>query len=153
MARIAGVDLPRDKRVEIGLIYLWSRQKTSQDILAQQGVNPDTRIKDLTEDEVNKIRALIDQEYVVGRRLTRSAINVKRLMEIGCYREYATSKRTSRCVDKRQRQMPGHAKGYKDCRKKEKVRRTAIMAVKRRQKREEEKSRILSEASAYQVEL
>ncbi|MGI6349972.1 MAG: 30S ribosomal protein S13 [Eubacteriaceae bacterium] len=88
MARIAGVDLPRDKRVEIGLTYIYGvGKKTSQDILAQTGVNPDTRIKDLTEDEVNKIRALIDQEYAVEGDLRREVqLNVKRLMEIGCYR-------------------------------------------------------------------
>ena len=88
MARIAGVDLPRDKRVEIGLTYIYGVGKRHpQDILAQTGVNPDTRIKDLTEDEVNKIRALIDQEYAVEGDLRREVqLNVKRLMEIGCYR-------------------------------------------------------------------
>ncbi len=88
MARIAGVDLPRDKRVEIGLTYIYGvGKKTSQNILAQTGVDPNTRIKDLTEDEVNKIRALIDQEYAVEGDLRREVqLNVKRLMEIGCYR-------------------------------------------------------------------
>lgn len=88
MARIAGVDLPRDKRVEIGLTYIYGvGKKTSQNILAQTGVDPNTRIKDLTEDEVNKIRALIDQQYAVEGDLRREVqLNVKRLMEIGCYR-------------------------------------------------------------------
>ncbi len=88
MARIAGVDLPRDKRVEIGLTYIYGvGKKTSQNILAQTGINPDTRIKDLTEDEVNKLRGIIDQQYVVEGDLRREVqLNIKRLMEIGCYR-------------------------------------------------------------------
>ena len=88
MARIAGVDLPRDKRVEIGLTYIYGvGKKTSQNILAQTGINPDTRIKDLTEDEVNKLRVIIDQQLVVEGDLRREVqLNVKRLMEIGCYR-------------------------------------------------------------------
>ena len=88
MARIAGVDLPRDKRVEIGLTYIYGIGRTkSNEILAKTGVNPDTRVKDLTEEEVIKIREVIDKEYKVEGDLRREqALNIKRLMEIGCYR-------------------------------------------------------------------
>lgn len=88
MARIAGVDLPREKRVEIGLTYIFGIGKTtSQKLLAQTGVNPDTRVKDLTEDEVNKLRDAIDKEYKVeGDRRREVSLNIKRLMEIACYR-------------------------------------------------------------------
>ncbi|NLC39767.1 MAG: 30S ribosomal protein S13 [Clostridiaceae bacterium] len=88
MARIAGVDLPRDKRVEIGLTYIYGiGKKTSKSLLAQININPDTRIKDLTEDEVNKIRSIIDSQCVVEGDLRREVqLNIKRLMEIGCYR-------------------------------------------------------------------
>ncbi len=88
MARIAGVDLPREKRVEIGLTYIFGIGRTkSNEILAKTGVNPDTRVKDLTEDEVIKIREVIDKEYKVEGDLRReTALNIKRLMEINCYR-------------------------------------------------------------------
>lgn len=88
MARIAGVDLPRDKRVEIGLTYIFGiGLPTSQKILKTAGVNPDTRIKDLTEDEVNKLRDIITHDYQVEGDLRRDiALNIKRLSEIGCYR-------------------------------------------------------------------
>ena len=88
MARIAGVDLPREKRVEIGLTYIFGIGRTkSNEILAKAGVNPDTRVKDLTEDEVIKIREVIDKEYKVEGDLRREqALNIKRLMEINCYR-------------------------------------------------------------------
>ncbi|MBR6252933.1 MAG: 30S ribosomal protein S13 [Clostridia bacterium] len=88
MARIAGVDLPREKRVEIGLTYIFGIGRTkSNEILAKTGVNPDTRVKDLTEDEVIKIREVIDKEYKVEGDLRREqALNIKRLMEINCYR-------------------------------------------------------------------
>lgn len=88
MARIAGVDLPRDKRVEIGLTYIYGiGLKTSQNILKETKINPDTRVKDLTEDEVNKLRIMIDQQCVVEGDLRREVqLNIKRLMEIGCYR-------------------------------------------------------------------
>lgn len=88
MARIAGVDLPREKRVEIGLTYIYGiGLKSSQKILAQNGVNPDTRVKDLTDAEVNKLRETIDAEYTVEGDLRRQlALDIKRLMEIGCYR-------------------------------------------------------------------
>ena len=80
MARIAGVDLPKEKRVEIGL-------STSQKILATTGINPDTRIKDLTEDEVNEIRNYVNKNLMVEGDLRRDvALNIKRLVEIGCYR-------------------------------------------------------------------
>ena len=89
MARIAGVDLPREKRVEIGLTYIYGIGRTkSNEILKASGVNPDTRVKDLTEDEVIKIREVIDKNgYKVEGDLRReTALNIKRLMEIGCYR-------------------------------------------------------------------
>ncbi len=88
MARIAGVDLPRDKRVEIGLTYIYGiGLKSSQKILAQTGINPDTRVKDLTDAEVNSLRETIDSEYTVEGDLRRQvALDIKRLMEIGCYR-------------------------------------------------------------------
>ncbi len=88
MARIAGVDLPREKRVEIGLTYIFGIGRTrSSEILAKTGVNPDTRIRDLTDDEISKLRDIIEKEYAVEGDLRREiALNIKRLMEIGCYR-------------------------------------------------------------------
>ena len=88
MARIAGVDLPRDKRVEIGLTYIYGIGRTSSNrILAQAGVNPDTRVRDLTDDEVKKIAAVMDETQTVEGDLRREiAMNIKRLQEIGCYR-------------------------------------------------------------------
>lgn len=88
MARIAGVDLPREKRVEIGLTYIYGiGLKCSQKILSQTGINPDTRVKDLTEADVSKLREVIDAEYTVEGDLRRQlALDIKRLMEIGCYR-------------------------------------------------------------------
>lgn len=88
MARIAGVDLPKEKRVEIGLTYIYGIGLTSsQKILAKVGINPDTRIKDLTDDQVNDIRKVIDESYKVEGDLRREvALNIKRLTEIGCYR-------------------------------------------------------------------
>ena len=88
MARIAGVDLPREKRVEIGLTYIYGiGLESSKKILAEAGVNPDTRVKDLTDEEVNSLREVIDKEYTVEGDLRRQvALDIKRLMEIGCYR-------------------------------------------------------------------
>lgn len=88
MARIAGVDLPREKRVEIALTYIYGIGRPSADkILQETGINPDTRVKDLTEDEVNKLRECIDKNYIVEGDLRRNiALSIKRLMEIGCYR-------------------------------------------------------------------
>ncbi len=87
MARIAGVDLPREKRVEIGLTYIYGIGKvTSQAILANTGVNPDTRIKDLTEEEVNNLRKAIDEYTVEGDLRREIALNIKRLRDIRCYR-------------------------------------------------------------------
>ena len=88
MARIASVDLPREKRIEVALTYIYGiGLKSSQKILAKNGINPDTRVKDLTEDEVNKLRETIDAEYTVEGDLRRQvALDIKRLMEIGCYR-------------------------------------------------------------------
>lgn len=88
MARIAGVDLPRDKRVEIALTYIFGLGKpSSQAILAETGINPDTRVRDLTEEEVNKLREAIDKQFKVEGDLRREvSLNIKRLMEIGAYR-------------------------------------------------------------------
>ena len=88
MARIAGVDLPRDKRVEIGLTYILGiGLSSSQQILAKTGVNPDTRVRDLTEDEVQKIREVIGSDYKVEGDLRRdTALNIKRLIEVNSYR-------------------------------------------------------------------
>ena len=88
MARIAGVDLPNEKRVEYGLTYVYGiGVASSRKILAEAGINPDTRVKDLTEDEVAKLRDIIDAEYTVEGDLHREvALNIKRLQEIGCYR-------------------------------------------------------------------
>lgn len=88
MARIAGVDLPRDKRVEIGLTYIFGIGRSrSNEILAKAGIDPDTRVKDLTEEEVSKLRHIIDNEYIVEGDLRREiALNIKRLKDINCYR-------------------------------------------------------------------
>jgi small subunit ribosomal protein S13 len=88
MARIAGVDLPRDKRVVIALTYIFGiGNTTAQKIVAQTGVNANTRVRDLTEDEVSKIRDAIDKNLKVEGDLRREiALNIKRLIEIGCYR-------------------------------------------------------------------
>ena len=88
MARIAGVDLPRDKRVEIGLTYIYGiGLVTSQEILENTGINSDTRVKDLSEEEVIRLREAIDRDYVVEGDLRREVgLNIKRLQEIGCYR-------------------------------------------------------------------
>ena len=88
MARISGVDLPREKRVDIGLTYIYGIGRTSANrILAEAGVNPDTRVKDLTDDEVKKLAAVIaDTQTVEGDLRREIAMNIKRLQEIGCYR-------------------------------------------------------------------
>lgn len=87
MARIAGVDLPREKRVEIGLTYIFGiGRATSKKILNTTGINPDTRVKDLTEDEVQQLRTEIDKRPVEGDLRREVALNIKRLKEINCYR-------------------------------------------------------------------
>ena len=88
MARIAGVDLPREKRIEIGLTYIYGIGRVSSNrILAEANVDPDTRVRDLTDDEVKSIAEVIDAEYMVEGDLRREiALNIKRLQEIGCYR-------------------------------------------------------------------
>ena len=88
MARIAGVDLPREKRVEIGLTYIFGiGHKTAKDIIARTGIDPNTRVRDLAEDQVSKLRADIDANVMVEGDLRReTALNIKRLTEIGCYR-------------------------------------------------------------------
>ena len=88
MARIAGIDLPKEKRVEIGLTYIYGiGRKSANDILAQTGINPDTRVKDLTDEEEAKLRECIAHNYTVKGDLRRDvAMDIKRLTEIGCYR-------------------------------------------------------------------
>ena len=88
MARIAGVDLPKEKRVEIGITYIYGiGRPTATKILQETGINPDTRVKNLTEDEVSKLRDYIDKNLTVEGDLRRDqSLNIKRLMEIGCYR-------------------------------------------------------------------
>ena len=87
MARIAGIDLPKDKRIEIGLTYIYGiGRKSAQDILAQTGINPDTRVKDLTDADEQKLRDAIDAYTVEGDLRRQTALDIKRLTEIGCYR-------------------------------------------------------------------
>ena len=88
MALISGVDLPRDKRIDIDLTYIYGiGRKTASDIIAATGINPDTRVKDITEDEVSKLREYIDRNVKVEGDLRReTAFDIKRLIEIGCYR-------------------------------------------------------------------
>ncbi|MGI6623175.1 MAG: 30S ribosomal protein S13 [Acetivibrionales bacterium] len=88
MARIAGVDLPREKRVEIGLTYIFGIGRArSNEILAKTGISPDTRVRDLTDDEITKLRDIIEKSYSVEGDLRREvALNIKRLVEIRCYR-------------------------------------------------------------------
>ena len=88
MARIAGVDLPREKRVEIGLTYIFGiGRSTATEILAKAGVDPNTRVRDLSEEDAGKIRKIIESDYSVEGDLRRDvSLNIKRLMEIGCYR-------------------------------------------------------------------
>lgn len=88
MARIAGVDLPRDKRVEVALTYIYGVGRTkAQEILGKTGINPDTRVRDLTEEEVNRLREVIDKQYVVEGDLRREVqMHIKRLIDIGSYR-------------------------------------------------------------------
>ena len=88
MARIAGIDLPREKRIEIGLTYIFGiGRKSANDILKMAGVNPDIRVKDLTEDQEAALREVIDKNYTIEGDLRREvALNIKRLTEIGCYR-------------------------------------------------------------------
>ncbi len=88
MARISGIDLPRDKRVEIGLTYIFGIGLSSaKKIIAATGVNPDTRVRDLTEDDISKLREYIEHHYTVEGDLRRNiAFDIKRLIEIGCYR-------------------------------------------------------------------
>ena len=87
MARIAGIDLPKDKRIEIGLTYIYGiGRKSAQDILEQTGVNPDTRVKDLTDADEQKLRDAIEAYTVEGDLRRQTALDIKRLSEIGCYR-------------------------------------------------------------------
>ena len=109
MARISGVDLPREKRVEIGLTYIYGiGRTTAKKILAQAGVNPDTRVRDLTDDEVNKIKDVMDATCVVEGDLRREvAMNIKRLQEIGCYRGIRHRKGIRRIIPEPARDREG----------------------------------------------
>ena len=108
MARIAGVDLPREKRIEIGLTYIYGiGRKSANDILAATGINPDIRVKDLTEEDATKLREYIDHHYVVEGDLRRNvALNIKRLVEIGCYRGVRHRKGPARQRTENQDQCP-----------------------------------------------
>ena len=88
MARISGVDLPRDKRIEIGLTYIYGiGRKSAKDILVKAGIDPDIRVKDLTDDQEAALRDVIDRDYTIEGDLRREvALNIKRLTQIGCYR-------------------------------------------------------------------
>ena len=88
MARIAGVDLPRDKRIEVALTYIYGLGlTTSKEVVTKTGINPDTRVRDLTEEEITKLREVIDRDYKVEGDLRREeSMNIKRLIEIGSYR-------------------------------------------------------------------
>ncbi|MEA4965833.1 MAG: 30S ribosomal protein S13 [Oscillospiraceae bacterium] len=88
MARIAGIDLPREKRIEIGLTYIFGiGRKSASEILQKAGINPDTRVKDLTEDQEAALREVIDKNYIIeGDKRREVALNIKRMTEIGCYR-------------------------------------------------------------------
>lgn len=125
MARIAGVDLPRDKRVEIGLTYILGiGLSSSQKIMAKTGVNPDTRVRDLTEDEVQKIREVIGSEYKVEGDLRReTALNIKRLIEVNSYR----GKRHRAGLPVRGQRTKTNARTRKGPRKSEQVRRNKIL--------------------------
>ena len=107
MARISGVDLPREKRVEIGLTYIYGIGRASSNrILTAAGVNPDTRVKDLTDDEVKKLANIIAETQTVEGDLRREiAMNIKRLQEIGCYRGIRIE-RACRFVARKQRPTP-----------------------------------------------
>ena len=103
MARIAGVDLPREKRVEIGITYIYGiGRPTAQKILKETGINPDTRVKDLTEEDVSKLREYIDHHFKVEGELRADVnLSIKRLMEIGCYRGLRHRKGPRRTVAKK----------------------------------------------------
>ena len=114
MARIAGVDLPRDKRVEIGLTYIYGiGHSTSLKVLKELNINPDTRVKDLTETEVNDLRNILDEKYTVEGDLRREVnMNIKRLIEIGSYR--GLRHRRGLPVRGRQKRMPEPVKVRND---------------------------------------
>ena len=108
MARIAGIDLPRDKRIEIGLTYIYGiGRKSAQDILKAAGVDGDIRVKDLTEDQESALREVIDKHYTIEGDLRREvALNIKRLTEIGCYRGVRHRRARPRSENKDQRSYP-----------------------------------------------
>ncbi len=125
MARIAGIDLPKDKRIEIGLTYIYGiGRKSAKDILAQTGINPDTRVKDLTEADEAKLREAIDQSYTVEGDLRRQvALDIKRLTEIGCYRGIRHRKRPARARPAQQDQRAYPQGSQEDHCQQEEVRR------------------------------
>jgi small subunit ribosomal protein S13 len=111
LARIAGVDLPRDKRVEVSLTYIFGiGRPSSRKILAEAGINPDTRVKDLTEEEVSKLREIIEKNHTVEGDLRRQvSMDIKRLMDLGCYRGIR-HRGDCRCGVRRPRPMLAHAR-------------------------------------------
>ena len=115
MARIAGVDLPREKRVEIGLTYIYGiGQSTAKKIIADTGINPDTRVKDLTDDDEKLLREYIDKNLTVEGDLHRNvALDIKRLVEIGCYRGVRHRKGLPRARSEKQDQCP-HTQGAEE---------------------------------------
>ena len=124
MARIAGVDLPREKRVEIGLTYVYGiGNKTAKDILAATGINPDTRVKDLTEDEVSLLRDYIEKNYMVEGDLRRvTALNIKRLIENRLLPRHAPQEGPARSRTADQDKRPYQKRSGEDDRKQEEVR-------------------------------
>ena len=144
MARIAGIDLPKDKRVEIGLTYIYGiGRKSAKDILEKAGVNPDTRVKDLTDDEEQKLRDVIDEYVVEGDLRRQTALDIKRLGEIGCYRGQRHRKglpvRGQRSKTNA-RTRKGHKKTIAN--KKKEERRTAMAQAKKVIRRRREKKNI-----------
>ena len=112
MARIAGIDLPKDKRIEIGLTYIYGiGRKSAKDILAQTGVNPDTRVKDLSDADEQKLRDAIDSYTVEGDLRRQTALDIKRLTEIGCYR--GIRHRKGQQEEVRRENQDGNCKGIR----------------------------------------
>ncbi len=123
MARIAGIDLPRDKRVEIGLTYIYGIGRSrSNEILQKAGVNPDIKVRDLTDDDTTKIRNIINSDYTIeGTLRTETTMNIKRLMDVGCYRGL-----------RHRRGLPVHGQNTKNNARTRKGRKRSSGAVKRK---------------------
>jgi len=123
LARIAGIDLPRDKRVEIGLTYIYGIGRSrSNEILQKAGVNPDIKVRDLTDDDTTKIRNIINSDYTIeGTLRTETTMNIKRLMDVGCYRGL-----------RHRRGLPVHGQNTKNNARTRKGRKRSSGAVKRK---------------------